>query len=85
MYAKFIQKRADSLKVFRRRPVVVNGVDVDLSLLITARTLSEYKGESIGQFVSSFAQDFEKERTTMKLYINSKARSVASAFLDDFK
>ena len=86
MYAKFIQKRADSIKIFRRRPALVEGgQDVDLSMLITKRTLGEYKGESIAQFTANFAQDFEKERTAMKLYINSKARSVASAFLDEFK
>lgn len=86
MYAKFIQKRADSLKIFRRKPADMDdGQPVDLSMLITKRTLTEFKGDAIAQFTSNFAQDFEKERTSMKLYVNSKARSVASALLDEFK
>jgi actin related protein 2/3 complex subunit 4 len=85
MYTRFIQKRADSLKIFRKKAVLVNGQESDLSILITQKTLQEYSAQSISSFTSTFAQDFERERTSMKLYINSKARSVASAFMDGFK
>lgn len=86
LYTRFIQKRADSLKIFRKCPVNSStGASPDLSILISRNILSDINGDKIGPFVSNFAQEFEKERTMIKLYVNSKARSVASVFLDEFK
>lgn len=85
LYTRFIQKRADTLKIFRRKPVKVKDSLADLSLLITKRTLEEYNEEAIGTFIASFVQEFEKERTLMKMYINSKARGVAGQLLGDIK
>ncbi len=75
-----MMQRADSFAVLRRKPM--DGYD--LSFLITSDHTEASSPAKLIDFIITFMEEVDKEISTMKLGVNSRARLVAETFLKEF-
>ena len=47
--------------------------------------MEKYVHSQLAIFITQAFKDFNKEISDMKIYVNNRARGVASTFLDQFK
>jgi actin related protein 2/3 complex subunit 4 len=77
-FTSFLQQRAEQFIIMRRRPVE----GYDLSFLITHSHCETMIKAKLIDFVIQFMEDIDKEISAMKIAINSRARIIASAFME---
>ena len=76
-FTRFMEQRAESFVVLRRKPVP--GYDVSF-LIVWEHTRVMIKAKIV-DFVVEFMEEVDKELSDMKLSLNTRARSVAESYL----
>ncbi|KAK0618026.1 hypothetical protein B0T17DRAFT_509587 [Bombardia bombarda] len=76
-FSRFLSQRAESFLILRRKPIQ----DYDISFLITNTHTEQLLTNKLVDFILAFMEDVDKEISEMKLFVNSRARSVAETFL----
>lgn len=84
MFSSFLQKRADYFEIVRRAPVSVNGSKVDISFLLSEETEKKYEPARLSRLLTDYIKEHEKDKTSMKIYTNSKSRSVGALYFSEF-
>jgi len=80
-FLRFLTQRAENFIVLRRKPIE----GYDISFLITNFHLEEMYKHKLVDFIIQFMQDIDAEITDMKSSVSTRARSVASEYLKEFK
>ena len=79
-FSRFIEQRAEEFGILRR--VSVEGYD--LSFLVCNLHLEEMRKQKLIDFLLYFLEEINSEVNTLKLNVNSRARVVATTFLQQF-
>ena len=80
MFMRYLMHRAESFIILRRKPVK----GYDISFLITNFHVEQMHNHKLIDFVIHFMTEIDKELSENSLVVNSRARIVAQAFLQDF-
>eukprot|EP01063_Lacrimia_lanifica_P002710 TRINITY_DN11444_c0_g1_i1.p2 TRINITY_DN11444_c0_g1~~TRINITY_DN11444_c0_g1_i1.p2 ORF type:complete len:177 (+),score=81.78 TRINITY_DN11444_c0_g1_i1:76-606(+) len=84
-FMEFLERRAEHYKILRRKPVKHDGVQYDLSLLITNDITDTMAKEKLVDWLVAFMQDISKELSDMKIQVGVRARTVAKEYFAAFK
>ncbi|KAG7699295.1 hypothetical protein KL930_004647 [Ogataea haglerorum] len=79
-FTRFLTKRAENFLILRRTPIP----DYDISFLLTNYHNEVMMKNKLIDFIIEFMEDVDKEISEMKLFLNSRARFVAEAYLSVF-
>lgn len=79
-FARFLAARAENFFILRRVPIK----DHDISFLITNKHTEQLLKHKLVDFVIEFLEDVDREISEMKLFLNSRARFAAEAYLVPF-
>mmetsp|Transcript_34342 Transcript_34342/g.105524 ORF Transcript_34342/g.105524 Transcript_34342/m.105524 type:complete len:171 (-) Transcript_34342:41-553(-) len=79
-FTRFLMQRSEQFVIMRRKPT--DGYSI--SFLITHAHLEKMWKEKLVAFIITFMEDINKEISAMRIALNSRARIVAEAFLQDF-
>ncbi len=77
-FAAFLQQRAEAFLILRRAPMP----GYDLSVLITHAHTETLIKDRLVDFLIGFLEDIDKEVSAMRLSLNARARSIATAYLE---
>lgn len=80
-FTGFLMKRAEKFFILRRKPIK----DYDISFLITNFHTQKMMKNKLVDFIIEFMEDVDKEISEMKLFLNSRARVIAEAYLTPFE
>ncbi|KAI5818520.1 hypothetical protein BZA77DRAFT_307223 [Pyronema omphalodes] len=80
-FTRFLSQRAEQFVILRRKPVK----GYDISFLITNFHTEQMLKHKLVDFIIEFMKDVDKDISEMKLFINTRARFVAEAFLTSFQ
>ncbi len=73
--------RADNFVILRRKPVP----GYDISFLITNFHVEQMYRNKMVDFIITFMEEIDKEISELKLSVNSRARTCAEKFLEQFQ
>jgi actin related protein 2/3 complex, subunit 4 len=73
-YTTFLRRRAEQLPILRRVPV--DGFDI--SFLITDEHCLKLDVEQLVNFLCDFVEEVDRERSQLKLAVNSRSRAVGA-------
>lgn len=79
-FTRFLTKRAENFLILRRAPIK----GYDISFLLTNYHNEIMMKHKLVDFIIEFMEDVDKEISEMKLFLNSRARFVAEAYLSVF-
>eukprot|EP01064_Diplonema_japonicum_P004172 TRINITY_DN1272_c8_g1_i1.p1 TRINITY_DN1272_c8_g1~~TRINITY_DN1272_c8_g1_i1.p1 ORF type:complete len:195 (+),score=44.00 TRINITY_DN1272_c8_g1_i1:60-587(+) len=83
-FMDFLERRAEHYYIMRRKPVSHNGVQYDLSLLITNDHTDTMLKDQLIDWVIAFMQDISKELSDIKIHVGVRAREVAKDYFMNF-
>ncbi|KAF9579101.1 Actin- protein 2/3 complex subunit 4, partial [Lunasporangiospora selenospora] len=78
-FTRFLTQRAENFVILRRKPIE----GYDISFLITNSHTEQMYKHKLVDFIIDFMEGVDKEISEMKLSINTRARTVAKAYLVD--
>uniref|UniRef100_A0A2R5L255 Actin-related protein 2/3 complex subunit 4 n=1 Tax=Hirondellea gigas TaxID=1518452 RepID=A0A2R5L255_9CRUS len=79
-FTRFLMQRAEDFIILRRKPIEA----YDISFLITNFHTEDMWKHKLVDFIIEFMNTIDQEISTMKLRVNSRARTVAVEFLKQF-
>eukprot|EP01065_Artemidia_motanka_P012212 TRINITY_DN1669_c0_g2_i1.p1 TRINITY_DN1669_c0_g2~~TRINITY_DN1669_c0_g2_i1.p1 ORF type:complete len:179 (+),score=52.34 TRINITY_DN1669_c0_g2_i1:103-639(+) len=83
-FMDFLSRRAHDYYILRRKPVTRDGVQYDMSILITNDHYETMLKDRLIDWVIQFMKDIDKEIKDMKLGVNMRARIVAKEWFNQF-
>lgn len=79
-FSRFLAQRAEDFIILRRAPIK----DYDFSFLITNFHCEDLWKHKLVDFLIQFLEEIDSEVSSLKLAVNSRARTVATTFLKQF-
>lgn len=79
-FVRFLMQRADNFVILRRK--AIDGYDI--SFLITNFHLEQMYKHKLVDFIVQFVEEINKEISSMKLNVNTRARLIGQEFLKEF-
>ena len=83
-YSRFLCKRADYFDILRRVPAIISNMMIDITFLLSEQTERKYEHSGLAKLLIDYCQEYTKDITYMKIYTNSKSRSVGAQFFNEF-